>query len=188
MVVILFRDRLQLIHPIAWLYLVTLAINVTAAVLGVMNRLRLRPSRLDGEPLTGFMRFLIVGFIVFVGFLGIWGLTAEIGDLATNGEIFPEVMSPFTLRSFGAFYSALTVGMISLLFEKQRLPFLNYAFLAFGLILIITTAALVYLRLFDFNSRPFGALYFAAYIAAGLLCIYLFWKYGTGQPAARQNP
>ena len=187
LVVILFRDRLQLTHPIAWLYLLTIAINVIAAVLGVIDWLRLHPSRLEGEQLTGLMRFLIVGFIVFVGFLGIWGLTAEIGDPATNGEIFPEVMSLFTLRSFGAFYFALTVGMLPLLFEKQRLPFLNYAFLAFGLILIITAAAFVYLRLFDFRSHPFGALYFAAYIVAGLFCIYLFWNYGTGQPAARKD-
>ena len=186
-VVILFRDRLQLTHPIAWLYLVTIAINVIAAIVGLIDWLRLRPSRLAGEPLTGLMRFLIIGFIVFVGFLGIWGLTAQIGDLATNGEIFPEVMSLFTLRSFGAFYLALTIGMISLLTEKQRAPFLNYAFLAFGLIVIITIAAFAYLRLFDFSLHPFGALYFAAYIVAGLFCVYLFWKYGTGHPAGRQT-
>ncbi|HSL30640.1 MAG TPA: hypothetical protein VK900_15675, partial [Anaerolineales bacterium] len=160
---------------------------VIAAIVGVIDWLRLRPSRLAGEPLTGLMRFLIIGFIVFVGFLGIWGLTAQIGDLATNGEIFPEVMSLFTLRSFGAFYLALTIGMISLLTEKQRAPFLNYAFLAFGLIVIITIAAFAYLRLFDFSLHPFGALYFAAYIVAGLFCVYLFWKYGTGHPAGRQT-
>lgn len=186
-VVILFRDRLQLVHPIAWLYLISLAINVIVAILGVMDWLRLRPSRLAGEPLTGFMRSLIVGFIVFVGFLGIWGLTAQIGDLATNGEIFPEVMSLFTLRSFGAFYFSLTIGMIPLLSEKQRAPFLNYAFLAIGLIVIITVAAFAYVRLFDFSLHPFGTLYFAAYIVAGLLSIYLLWKYGTGYPVVRQN-
>src|SRR5688572_2814344 len=187
LIVVLFRDRLQLSHPIAWLYLLTIAINVLAASLGLIDWLRLRPSSLDGERLTGFMRFLIVSFIVFVGFLGIWGLTAQIGDRATNGEIFPEVMSLFTLRSFGAFYFALTIGMMPLLFEKQRAPFLNYAFLAFGLIVIITIAAFAYLQLFDFSRHPFGALYFAAYIVAGLLSAYLFWKYGTGYPAVRQN-
>jgi hypothetical protein len=185
LVVILFRDRLQLSHPIAWLYLVTIGVNVMAAVLGTADWLRLRPMMPEGEKMTGLMRFLTIGFVVFVGFLGLWGLTAQIGDLATNGEIFPEVMSLFTLRSFGAFYFSLTVGMIPLLFEKQRAPFLNYAFLASGLIFIITLAAFAYLRLFDFSRHPFGSLYFAAYIVAALFSLYLFWRYGTGYPITR---
>jgi hypothetical protein len=187
LVVVLFRDRLQLVHPIAWLYLVTLVVNVIAAIVGVTDWLRLRPSVPEGERMSGFTRFMAAGFVVFVGFLGIWGLTAQVGDLATNGEIFPEVMSLFTLRSFGAFYLSLTVGMIPLLFERNRAPFLNYAFLALGLIVIITAAAFAYLHLFDFSLHPYGALYFGAYIAAGLLSLYLFWRYGTGYPGEEQT-
>jgi hypothetical protein len=186
LVVVLFREKLQLAHPIAWLYLVTLAVNLSAAALGISDWLRLRPSGQAGEPMTSFTRFLAIGFVVFVGFLGIWGLTAQIGDAATNGEIFPEIMSLFTLRSFGAFYFSLTVGMIPLLFEKSRIPLLNYAFLAMGLIIIITVAAFAYLHLFDFRVHPFGTLYFAAYIVAGVLALYLMLRYGTG--ATQEQP
>jgi len=180
LVVILFRSKLQLTHPIAWIYLLTLAVNILAAILGVVDWLRLRPANPESERMTGFMRFLAIGFVVFVGFLGLYGLSAKIGDPGTNGEIFPEVMSLFTLRSFGAFYLSLTIGMIPLLFEKSRAPFINYAYAAFGLIAIITIAAFAYLRLFNFNEHPFGLTYFTAYIVAGLFSIYLFWKYGTG--------
>ena len=183
-VVFLFRDKLALVHPAAWLYLGTLAVNVIAAIAGITAWLRLRPSLPAGENMLGWMRFLAIAFVLFVGFLGFWGLTAQIGDLATNGEIFPEVMSLFTLRSFGAFYLSLAVGMLPLVFERNRAPFLNYAFLAFGLIVIITIAAFAYLSLFDFGRHPFGSLYFAAYIAAGLVSVFVFWKYGTGYPEA----
>ena len=190
LVVLLFRDKLQLVHPIAWLYLVTLAANLIAAVLGISDWLRLRPHVRDGESMTGFTRFLAMGFVLFVGFLGFWGLTAQIGDAATNGEIFPEIMSLFTLRSFGAFYFSLTIGMIPVLFERNLAPLLNYAFLAMGLIVIITIAAFAYLHLFDFRRHPFGMLYFAAYIGAGIVVLYLLWKYGTGiskQPETRSR-
>jgi hypothetical protein len=86
----------------------------------------------------------------------------------------------FTLRSFGAFYFSLTIGMIPLIFERNRAPLLHYGFLAFGLIVIITIAAFAYLPLFNFSLHPFSALYFAAYLLAGLFTVYLFWQHGTG--------
>ena len=179
-IVILFRDKLQLADPIAWVYLLTLVINVLAALLGFADWLRIRPSNPVSDKMTGFMRFLAIAFVVFVGFLGAYGLTARIGDLGTNREIFPEVMSLFTLRSFGAFYFSLAIGMIPLLFERSRTPFLGYGFLTLGLIIIITVAAFAHLSLFDFAEHPFGTVYFAAYMVAGLIAAFLFWRYGTG--------
>src|SRR5918996_6035435 len=116
-VVILFRDKLQLAHPIAWTYLLTLATNILVAIFGIIDWLRLHPTQPESEKMTGFMRVLAIGFVIFVGFLGLYGLSAQIGDLGTNGEIFPEIMSLFTLRSFGAFYFSLTLGMVPLMFE-----------------------------------------------------------------------
>jgi hypothetical protein len=180
LIVVLFRDKLQLVHPIAWTYLLTLAANVLAAIAGITDWWRLRPAISQSEKMTGFLRILAIFFVVFVGFLGIYGLSAQIGDLATNGEIFPEVMSLFTLRSFGAFYLSLTIGIVPLVFEKNRAPFLSYGYLGMGLIVAITLAAFAYLHLFNFNEHPFGLAYFAAYIVTGLLAGYSFWKYGTG--------
>lgn len=184
LIVILFRDKLQLGHPIAWLYLTALSVNVLAALLGIVDWLRLRPPLSSTTNMTGAIRFWIIGFVLSVGFLGIYGLTAHIGDLATNGDIFPEVMSLFTLRAFGALYFSLVVGMIPLMFEKDATPFLNYGFLAIALIVIITMAAVVYLRLFNFQQHPFGAAYFGAYLVASVISIYFLLKHGTGDSKA----
>ena len=43
-VLFLFRDKLRLEHPIAWLYFITLIVNTLAAFVGVFDYLRLRPS------------------------------------------------------------------------------------------------------------------------------------------------
>src|SRR5512141_2650428 len=39
-IVIAFNDKLQLVHPIAWLYLATLLVNVAAVIVGVIEWLR----------------------------------------------------------------------------------------------------------------------------------------------------
>lgn len=179
-IVILFRDKLQLANPIAWLYLCTLAVNVLIAVLGIADWLRIRPALSESKNMTGLVRFFTIGFALFVGFLGLYGLTAKPGDLATNGDIFPEIMSLFTLRSFGAFYFSLVIGIIPLLFEKDITPFVNYGSLATGLVVIITIAAIVYIHLFNFSTHPFGLLYFAAYVLTGIISIYYQLRSRTG--------
>jgi uncharacterized membrane protein len=70
------------------------------------------------------------------------------------------------------------------LFAKSRTPFLNYSFLSFGLVAIITVAAFVYLPLFNFSEHPFGLLYFIAYFAVGIVSVLMFRKYGTGYSKA----
>src|SRR5512147_2155124 len=40
-VLILFRDKLNLSHPIAWLYLITLIVNALTALIGIADWLRL---------------------------------------------------------------------------------------------------------------------------------------------------
>jgi hypothetical protein len=180
LVVISFRDKLNLGYPVAWMYVAVIAVNAVAAVVGVLDWLRIRPAGEQSEPMTGLMRSLAAAFVLFVGFLGIYGLSAQAGMPATNGEIFPEAMTTLTLRSFGSFYLALTIGMLPLLYEKNRAPFLSYGFLSLGLTVIISIAAFAYLRLFNFAAHPFGLIYFAAYLAAVGLTIPLLRKYGTG--------
>jgi hypothetical protein len=116
LVVLLFISKLQLVHPIAWLYLGTLSVNIIAALVSVIDLLRTRPLlAAGGVALPRYLRLLNVVFVLFVGFLGYYGLTARIGDPGTNGGIFPEVLSLFTLRSFGAFYLSLALSTATLL-------------------------------------------------------------------------
>ena len=181
LVVYLFRAKLVLVHPVAWLYVVVLIVIVFAALAGVLSWWRSRPSRESSGPHTSSIQFLLlVGFILAVGYLGWYGVTAHLGAPGTNGGIFPEIMSLFTLRSFGVFYLALVAGATPLLLDRNLKPFLNYGFLAYGLIIFITSAAFAYIRLFDFTVRPGGMLYIGAYMAVGIAFLLFFRKHGTG--------
>lgn len=180
-VLYLFRGRLVLSHPVAWLYLITLMVNVITAVAGVLDWIRIRPSlEVAGPPARTLHYVLAVPYILFVGFLGVYGSTAPVGAPGTNGGIFPEVMSPFTLRSFGVFYLSLALSAVPLLWEKNLHTFLTHAYASYGLIIFITVAAVVYLRLFDFAARPGGLIYFAAYVLVGVFFLFEFRRSGTG--------
>jgi hypothetical protein len=176
-----FRAKLVLVHPIAWLYFITLTINAGAAVIGIIDWLRVRPSATSSGPgISGSQDIGIIAFILFVGFLGIYGSIAQIGAPGTSGGIFPEVMSLFTLRSFGMFYLTLALGVLPFLWNKNLNAILHHSIASYGLILFITIAAFVNLHLFDFAARPGGALYFLAYLAVGIPLIFVFRKFGTG--------
>jgi hypothetical protein len=173
-----FRDKLNLSHPIAWLYLVALLVNVLTAVVGFVDWLRIRPARETfGPQLSKFHNVAVVLFILFVGFLGFYGMIAKSGAVGTNGGIFPEVMSPFTLRSFGVFYFAIALAVTPYLRDKNLFALLHHSIASYGLIFFITIAAFVYLHLFDFAKNPGGLLYFGAYLGVGIPLLSVFWKY-----------
>jgi hypothetical protein len=182
-VLYLFRDKLILTHPIAWLYLVALIVNVITAFVGVVDWIRIRPSGTSesmGLPMRTVHRIQALLFVLFVGFLGAYGSAAQIGAPGTNGGIFPEVMSAFTLRSFGVFYLSLALGVVPFLWEKSLDTFLTHAIAFYGLIIFITFAAIIHINLFDFTARPGGLAYFAAYLAVAIVLLFEFRRSGTG--------
>lgn len=179
-----FRERVVLAHPIAWLYLITLLVNAVAAVVGFVDWLRIRPGLSTAYPeLNPGQQAATIAFVLFVGFLGLYGSFAQIGAPGTNGGIFPEVMSLFTLRSFGMFYLTLALAVVPYLWHKNVSALLHHSLASYGLIVFITVAAFVYIRLFDFSARPGGLLYFAAYLAVGIPLIFVFRKLETGDSA-----
>lgn len=176
-----FRDKLNLSHPIAWTYLAALALNLLTALLGLVDWWRIRPSEeAFGGTVTRAQRSAVWAFVLFVGFLAVYGMFVPVGAPGTNGGIFPEVMSLFTLRSFAAFYLSLTLAVIPLLWERSRSVLLHHSIASYGLVVIITLAAFVYIRLFDFAARPGGLLYFGAYLIVGIPLFFVFLKQGTG--------
>ena len=183
-VLIAFRSKIQPGHPIAWLYIVTLAINLLTALFGIYDWFKLRPAR---EPFAvsapWWMRLAVVGFVVLVAGLGLYGVFAQVGWPFTEAQIFPELMSLFTLRSFGFFYTALALAPIPLIWEKGLPPLLHHALAAYGFIVAITVAAFVYLRLFNFSTQPLGLAYFGAYLIVGIPLFFVFLLYRK-QPSA----
>jgi hypothetical protein len=178
-VLFLFRANLQLGHPIAWLYLLTLGINLLTAVIGLLEWFRIRPQgELFGPPVEWWQKLAVIVFVLGVGYLSLYGIVAQIGWPSTQGEIFPEVMSLFTLRSFAYFYFSLALAAVPLIWERNLSTLLNHAAAAYGLIIAIMIAAFVYIRLFDFAARTGGLLYFGAYLIVGIPLVFVFWKYG----------
>lgn len=177
LVLLTFSDKIHLEHPLTWLYLLALACNMLAAIFGVLDLIQRRPTiKNPDDPSLGAV---LIGFtclfIAVVSFLGIYGLSVPIGQIGTRGEIFPEIMSAFTLRSFGAFYLSLALGTIPLLFSRSLDAFVQYAIASYALIIFITLAAVFYVGLFDFQAHRFGLLYWSAYISVGIvLAIVLF--------------
>ena len=58
--------------------------------------------------------------------------------------------------------------------------FRNHAYAFYSLIIFITLAAIVYLRLFDFSGRPGGLIYLAAYFLVGIFFLLEFKRFETG--------
>lgn len=173
-----FRANIQLAHPIAWLYLLTLGVNVLTAAVGIVDWLRIRPQRETfGPPVELWQKLAVIVFVPAVGYLGLYGIVAQIGWPSTQGEIFPEVMSLFTLRSFAFFYLCLALAAAPLIWERNMSTLLNHAVAAYGFIVAITIAAFVYVRLFDFAAQPGGLFYFGAYLIVGIPLLFVFWKY-----------
>jgi hypothetical protein len=172
-VLVAFRLKLVLASPIAWGYVAALVACVACAIAGALDWMRVPPASTSSGPTASrIQRISLVLFVIVVGFLGLYGLSAPQGAPATNGGVFPEVMSPFTLRSFGAFYLALALAVVPMLRDRNRSLFLQHAASAFGFIVFITIAAFAHLRLFDFAERPGGLAYIGVYVAVGLVTAY----------------
>ncbi len=180
-VLVAFRAKLVLVHPIAWLYFITLCANVVTAIVGLFDFFRTRPSHQDFGPSTQTLhRVMALGFVIIVGLLAIFGLFAQIGDVGTNGGVFSEVMSLFTLRSFAVFYLSLTICALPLIWERNLSVLLDHAYAAYALVIFITLAIFVYIGTFDFANRPGQLIYVGAYFLVGIPILAVLLREGTG--------
>ena len=187
-ILLIFRDKLVLSHWIAWAYVLALAANLVTAVVGIWDWLRLRPTmEASGPEVPGLVRILPIGAVLFTGSIGVAALVNPLGFWGTNGEIFPEAMSLFTLRSFGAFYLSLALAVVPLLKYRNLSLFLNHIYSTLGFFVTISAAAFVYIRLFDFVERPFGLLYMVAYVLVGIAVGTVLLRYGSGVRQQRSS-
>jgi hypothetical protein len=181
-VVLAFRDRLLLANPLTWLYLATLALSWGFAAIALADWWRQpRAPEPQGRRPVLLERVYLVLFILFVGFLGIYGLTAAEGMRGLNAAIFPEQLTPLSLRAFGVFYLALALSTVPLLFARGVAPGLNHAYAFMGLIVFITIAALVFIRQFDFAARLTQLIYLGVYLIVGLINGAYLLRLGTGR-------
>src|SRR5205814_7634713 len=122
-------------HGLAWLSVGALLTNVAAVALWVRDYFVLRP-RLEPRGRIYGSADSAVGVLLglFVGFLGLYGLFAPAGSRGLNGGIFPEVLSAFSLRSFGAFYFSVSLALVPLFFVRGIDNTMSHLFASWGLL------------------------------------------------------
>ena len=173
-VVVVHRNALRLDVPMAWPYLLVIGVTVAAAVLGILDWARLRPAvRAGGLPVPWWARVMMIGFVAIVSVLGFLLLPRA---TPSQGGIFPDRLTVFTLRAFGAFYAALAIGAVPTLLARRFAPILAFTWTGMALIVPILAAAIVNLDKFDFVARPDGLIYVGAYVVA-LVGALLFKAY-----------
>jgi hypothetical protein len=162
-VLVWFRDRLVTDHPLTWPYVAVLVLTVIAGVAATVDMVRAHPiPDLLDEPAPRWGRGFVVVFALFVIFLAAVALAAP--PVGLEGRVFPEELSPFTLRAFGAFYLALGISALALMPVRVVRPTLCFGLAGMGLVVPITVAIPVFWTAFDIMSHPLQALYIVAYV------------------------
>jgi hypothetical protein len=180
-VVIAFHDRLRLDQWLGWLYLAALAINIVVAIAWAKDYFVLRPTCTpSGRMFRPVDMAIGLPLQLYVVFLGCYGLFAPPGSPGINGGVFPEVLSPFSLRAFGAFYLSVAVGLVPVLVARGIDNTMSHLFASWPLIFFITLAAFVYIDKFDFVNRPGQMLYIGTYLLVAVITGGYLVKNGTG--------
>lgn len=183
-VMLAFRDRVSLESPVALGYVAAVGINVVTAFVGILDVLRMRPSlHGSGAPVSGSVRGAVLFFVVVLGLVAAGGMLARAGGLSTEGGIFPEPLTLFSVRAFAAFFAALCLSAVLLIWSGNLTSLFSYSLAALALMVPVLIAAFANLDKFDFSSRPGGILYLGAWVLALVVTAWGMWRY---RPALRQ--
>jgi hypothetical protein len=179
-----FHAKIVFGAALTWPYLATLALALAATVVGVADLLRLRPAwQGEGSRANTLLRLL---WGIFAAFVGLIGLAAFVKAQAANLKVFPEPMTPFTVRAFGGFYVALALGAASVVMSRTLPPTLAYTSAPSTFTALITLACLVYLHVFDFSAHHLQWIYFGAYVGALVIGLFVFaWASNKERSDAR---
>ena len=184
-----FRDKISLGSIVALSYMVTIGVNVLAALSGFIDIVQLRPSiQVDGRPIPGYLRGLILFFTFNLSILALAGALARPGGLSTEGGIFPEPLTLFSVRAFAAFFGAICLSALQLIWARNLTPMIAYGQAGILLTIPIVIAALVNLDKFDFAARPGGILYLGSYLFTLVMTIWGVWYYRPAFHQANRIP
>ncbi|HSB01708.1 MAG TPA: hypothetical protein VLE49_13745 [Anaerolineales bacterium] len=184
-VMIAFRAKVHLDSVVALGYVAMVGVNVLTALSGIIDVLRLRPGiAVDGAPVPAYVRGLTIFFTIVLSILALGGLLARAGGLSTEGGIFPEPLTIFSVRAFAAFFAAICLSALPLIWARNLTPMVPYGLAGIVLILPILIAAFMNLDKFDFSGRPGGILYIGSYIFTLVVTAWGLWRY---RPALRRT-
>ena len=169
-VLLKYRAKVVTDTPLALLYLGVIGLMVVAAVVGAVDVVRLRPRWADdGPPMPRWLQVAVIVFILFVGFL--FAVAILRPSAAVGGHVFPEDMTPLTVRSFGVYFLTLVLGAVAVVFVRRLSPLLAHMEGGIGITVPILAASLLYLDVFDFGAHPGQWIYLGAYVAFLIVAI-----------------
>lgn len=169
-VLIVYATKVRTASPIAWLYLAVIGLMVLTALVGALDLVRLRPSAEDpGPPVAWWMRALVGVFLVFVTYLVAVAMLRP--GAAVGGRVFPQTLSPFTLRSFGVYFLSLVIGVLAVAGRRTAGPFVGHVEGGLGITTPLLLATLLNLSVFDFARHPGQWIYLGSYAAVLMISI-----------------
>jgi hypothetical protein len=184
-VLLKYRAKVVTDTPLALLYLGVIGLMVVAAVVGAVDVVRLRPRWADdGPPMPRWLQVAVIVFILFVGFL--FAVAILRPSAAVGGHVFPEDMTPLTVRTFGVYFLTLALAAVVVVVVRRLAPLLVHMEGGIGITVPILAASLVYLDVFDFGEHPGQWIYLGAYVAFLLVAIPTVVHYrraGLPEPA-----
>jgi hypothetical protein len=185
-VVLAYRDKLVLDSVVAWLYLTVIALVAVAGVVGLVDVVRLRPERdLPGRPFPTYLKVLTWAFVLFVSYLFLVAMTRP--EAAVGGDVFPEDMSAFTLRTFGVYFLALVIGALAVLRRRSGDAVLAHIAGGLGITVPILVASLAYIEVFDFSAHPAQWLYIGSYVAVLVVSVPVLLSSRQRRPTSHRH-
>ena len=172
-VLIYFRDKVVLDSPLAIGYVLAISLSALAALVGLLDFLRLRP-RADAEPVTmqPIVRASVGVFSFLVAVISLSGVFAQPDGYIATGGIFPENLTLFTIYAFAAFFASLSLSAFSMFLVRNAAPIITYAKAGLALIVPILIAAGFNWDKFNFSTQPGGLLYIGAYVLVMMAALF----------------
>jgi len=162
LVLILFREKLLLSGLVSWLYIVTLAVNLIAAIIGLAEWFNQKPKiKPEGPPLVTWVKislYIALTFVIITTAAMLLNPTPII-----NGEIMPEKVSMFTITSFAMFYLSIFLSALSLVKTKFAGPLLFFGKGTLALMIPITAASIFFFNAVNFGVELGALLYIGIY-------------------------
>jgi hypothetical protein len=183
-IVVLFVDKpaFQVDALLALPYVLSLALTLASGGFGLLE-LAHRASRgeaihgVELEPVGAGVRTALLLLAALLGLLAVAATLAGTVSAATSGKVFPEPVTLFTVRAFGALNLSLALGAFIAAVRRSRSATVWLALAAGFLIVPTLIAALANLSAFDLANRPLGALYVGAYVVLLGLILPFVWQH-----------
>jgi hypothetical protein len=163
-VLFVYRDKVVTDTALALFYLGVIGFMAVAGIVGVVDVVRLRPRwRDDGPVMPRWLQVAVLVFILFVGFL--FAVAILRPSAAVGGRVFPEDMTPLTVRSFGVYFLTLALAAVAVVVVRRLAPLIAHMEGGIGITVPILAASLFYVDVFDFGEHPGQWIYLGAYVA-----------------------